>query len=70
MCIRDRYTILRGMKDRVTSEFVPVNYDAERLALEMREEELPEEFAETIESGWWTTCLEILPEKERRSGRY
>ena len=64
------YTILRGMKDRVTSEFVPVNYDAERLALEMREEELPEEFAETIESGWWTTCLEILPEKERRSGRY
>ncbi len=64
------YAVLRGMKDRVTSEFVPVNYDAERLALEMRKEELPEEFAETIESGWWTTCLEILPEKERRAGRY
>ena len=25
---------------------------------------------ETILSGWWTTCLEVLPAKERRAGRY
>ncbi len=51
-------------------EFVPVEYDARRLAREMQEEGLPEEFVETVLTGWWTTCLEILPAKERRRGRY
>lgn len=51
-------------------EFVPVAYDHERLAAEMREEGLPEEFVETILTGWWTTCLEILPAKERARGRF
>ena len=50
--------------------FVPVAYDHEALAREMRDEELPEEFVETILSGWWTTCLEILPGKERARGRF
>jgi diadenosine tetraphosphatase ApaH/serine/threonine PP2A family protein phosphatase len=50
--------------------FVPVAYDHEALAREMREERLPEEFVETILTGWWTTCLEILPAKERRRGRH
>jgi hypothetical protein len=47
-----------------------VDYDHERLARDMRSEQLPEEFVETIETGWWTTCLEILPAKERSRGRY
>ncbi|MFB6240085.1 MAG: metallophosphoesterase, partial [Gemmatimonadota bacterium] len=51
-------------------EFVPVSYDHEALAEEMRREELPEEFVETILTGWWTTCLEVLPVKERRRGEY
>lgn len=51
-------------------EFVPVDYDHERMADEMRQEKLPEEFVETILTGWWTTCLEILPQKERRRGRF
>jgi predicted phosphodiesterase len=51
-------------------EFVPVSYDHERLACEMRAERLPEEFVETIRTGWWTTCLEVLPAKERRRGRF
>jgi len=25
---------------------------------------------ETIETGWWTTCLESLPAKERASSRF
>ncbi len=25
---------------------------------------------ETVRTGWWTTCLEMLPAKERRRGRY
>lgn len=51
-------------------ELVPLAYDHRRLAAEMREEELPEEFVETILTGWWTTCLEVLPAKERRRGRF
>jgi hypothetical protein len=51
-------------------KFVPVVYDHERLAHEMRSERLPEEFVETVLTGWWTTCLEVLPAKERRRGRF
>jgi hypothetical protein len=50
--------------------FIPVAYDYRRLAREMRQEKLPEEFVETIATGWWTTCLEILPVKERMRGKY
>ncbi len=52
----------------VKVEFVPLAYDHERLAAEMRAEALPEEFVATIEIGWWTTCLEVLPMKERARG--
>ena len=51
-------------------EFVPLEYDYQRLADEMRAEKLPEEFVETILTGWWTTCLEVLPGKERKRGKY
>jgi predicted phosphodiesterase len=51
-------------------EFIPVTYDHERLAAEMRHENLPEEFVDTILTGWWTTCLEVLPAKERRRGKF
>jgi len=54
----------------VRVEFVPLAYDHERLAAEMRSERLPEEFTQTIETGWWTTCLEVLPGKERARGRF
>lgn len=63
------YTLLdAGLPLQV--EFVPVDYDHHRLAQEMRQERLPEEFVETILTGWWTTCLEILPAKERRRGKF
>ncbi len=51
-------------------EHVPIEYDFERLAREMASEGLPPEFIETITTGWWTSCLEILPAKERALGRY
>jgi diadenosine tetraphosphatase ApaH/serine/threonine PP2A family protein phosphatase len=56
--------------ERVTAELVPVAYDWRRLGREMRDEGICEEFIETIETGWWTTCLEILPAKERLRGKY
>ena len=52
------------------AKFIPVAYDFEGLAREMEEEALPPEFTETIRTGWWTTCLEILPAKERARGKF
>ena len=64
------YAVLTGEDGRSSVEFVPVAYDHARLAAEMRAERLPEEFVTTVETGYWTTCLEVLPGKERRAGTY
>jgi predicted phosphodiesterase len=56
--------------DRIKVEFIPLAYDYERLAYEMRHEEIAPEFVDTVLTGWWTTCLEILPAKERERGKY
>ena len=64
------YTILEASGRSLEVEFVPLSYDYEALAKEMEEERLPEEFIRTIRTGYWTTCLEILPAKERARGRF
>jgi diadenosine tetraphosphatase ApaH/serine/threonine PP2A family protein phosphatase len=63
------YALVRIGGD-VHAELVPVAYDHAALAREMRDEGICEEFIETVETGWWTTCLEILPAKERARGKY
>ncbi len=65
------YTIL-SVDDNggVQVESVPVIYDYQRLADEMKSERISGEFIESITSGWWTTCLEILPYKERVRGKF
>lgn len=55
---------------KVKVQFLPVAYDHVRLAREMEEEGLPPEFRETVLTGWWTTCLEALPAKERAAGKF
>jgi predicted phosphodiesterase len=64
------YAVLQAKARELSVDFVPVQYDHEQLAAEMRSERLPEEFVQTILTGWWTTCLEILPGKERARGRF
>lgn len=64
------WAFLEARGDGLAVELLPLRYDHPRLAAEMRAEGLPEEFVETILGGWWTTCLEILPAKERQAGRY
>lgn len=65
------YAILEATAGRdLQVRFIPVEYDYPRLAAEMQAEQLPEEFVETIRTGWWTTCLEVLPAKERRRGKF
>ena len=64
------YALLAQRDGQLQAEFPPIEYDHRRLAAEMRAEGLPGEFIETITTGWWTTCLEVLPARERKRGRY
>ena len=64
------YTVVEARDEDVAVELLPLVYDHRSLADEMRREALPEEFIETILSGWWTTCLEILPALERVRSRF
>jgi len=65
------YTLLTAQPGReLDVEFVPVHYDHEALVREMEAEALPPEFVETVRTGWWTTCLEVLPGRERARGRF
>jgi len=65
------YTVLSHSEEAgVELEFVRLEYDYERLAVEMTAEGIPKEFVETVRTGWWTTCLEVLPARERARGLY
>ncbi|MEU2995109.1 radical SAM protein [Streptomyces griseoincarnatus] len=64
------YAILDLSDGPIKAELIPLAYDWQAQARSMRAAGLPEIFAETIETGWWTTCLEILPPRERSRGRY
>jgi len=65
-----RYAMLEARGGELGVEIIPLRYNHDALAAEMRQEDLPEEFVETILTGWWTTCLEILPARERAASRY
>jgi pyruvate-formate lyase-activating enzyme/diadenosine tetraphosphatase ApaH/serine/threonine PP2A family protein phosphatase len=64
------YAVVDIHSGHATAELVPLTYDWPAQALSMRTAGLPDAFVETIETGWWTTCLEILPPRERAMGRY
>jgi predicted phosphodiesterase len=63
------YTILDA-RDPNLASYIPLEYDHEALAAEMKSEDLPAPFIQTLLTGWWTTCLEILPAKERARGKH
>jgi predicted phosphodiesterase len=64
------YALLDLDRGQASAELVPLVYDWAAQATSMRAAGLPEPFVETIETGWWTTCLEVLPPAERAAGRY
>ncbi len=72
--VRVRYAVIEegdeSAEGGLAVELAPLAYDHAGLAAEMRSERLPEEFVETVTSGWWTTCLEILPPRERTASRF
>lgn len=64
------YTMIEATGSEMKAEFIALAYDYESLADEMRDAHLPDEFIATIRTGWWTTCLEVLPAKERSRGKF
>jgi pyruvate-formate lyase-activating enzyme/predicted phosphodiesterase len=64
------YALIDLADGHAAAQLVPLAYDWRAQAASMRTAGLPEPFAETIETGWWTTCLESLPPAERARGRY
>jgi hypothetical protein len=64
------YSMIEAREGGLAVELLPLVYDHQGLAAEMRSEGLPEEFVETILTGWWTTCMEILPARERAASRF
>jgi hypothetical protein len=51
-------------------DIVRLPYDWRAQANSMRAAGLPDAFTHTNETGWWATCLEVLPNQERSRGRY
>ena len=49
---------------RPTPKLIPMNYNVQAVVQAMREENLPAEFTEALETGRWTTCFKILPPAE------
>ena len=64
------YAMVDLVDGQVSAELVPLAYDWQAQAASMRAGGLPEAFVETVETGWWTTCLEVVPPYERSKGRY
>ncbi|MGH3503000.1 MAG: methyltransferase domain-containing protein, partial [Nocardioidaceae bacterium] len=64
------YAVLDIADSEASAELVPLDYDWAAQAGSMRSAGLPEPLVETIETGWWTTCVEVLPPRERARGRF
>lgn len=64
------YATLDLQDDTATATLHRVAYDWRAQAASMRAAGLPEPFVETVETGWWTTCLEVVPPAERARGAF
>lgn len=64
------YAVIETEAGSARAELVPVAFDWRAQATAMREAGLPEAFAASVETGWWTSCLEIVPPPERARGRF
>ncbi len=64
------YALLDCVDGHATAELVALDYDWRAHTASMRNAGLPEAFTQAVETGWWTTCLEIVPPVERSRGRY
>ncbi len=64
------YALLDLDEGQASARLIALDYDWAAQAASIRSVGLPEAFAETVETGWWTTCLEVVPPAERSRGRF
>jgi hypothetical protein len=64
------YALVDIVDGHATAELVALAYDWRAQAASMRDAGLPEAFSQTVETGWWTTCLDVVPPVERSRGRF
>jgi predicted phosphodiesterase len=64
------YALLDVVDGHASAELVSLDYDWPAHAASMRNAGLPDAFTQAVETGWWTTCLEIVPPLERSRGRF
>ena len=65
-----RYALAELSGGGAAARIISLPYDWRAQARSMRDGGLPEAFVRTAETGWWTTCLEVLPAAERSWGYY
>lgn len=61
------YGVIHNISE-LKAELVSMNYNITPLIEAMTKENLPQEFIESLETGRWTTCFNILPETEAKPG--
>lgn len=59
------YGLLEQRGAGIYPRLMTLEYNVNAVSTAMREAGLPEEFAESLETGIWTTCAEILPMTEQ-----
>jgi predicted phosphodiesterase len=55
---------LVSAENNLNAELVAMNYDSTEVIAAMKQEKLPDEFIESLKTGHWTTCSNILPPEE------
>ncbi|WP_298343614.1 radical SAM protein [Ferrimicrobium sp.] len=64
------YAVIEVIDGVAKATLVELPYDWQAQSASMRKAGIPELFVSTIETGWWTTCIEVLPPVERSQGKY
>ncbi|WP_424533468.1 metallophosphoesterase family protein [Sphaerisporangium viridialbum] len=67
---RVRYALIDLEDGNPRARIVRLHYDWRAHSEALRDAGMPEAFAHTSSTGWWTTCLEALPSAERARGRF
>jgi hypothetical protein len=60
------YGVVEIKDNNLIPSLIPMEYDFQTLIDEMKKENLPQEFCESISTGIWTTCSNILPAEEMK----
>jgi predicted phosphodiesterase len=60
------YAAIDLVGDALEPTLIPMDYDSSPVVEAMRAEKLPEEFCQSLLSGTWTTCYNILPPSEQK----